>query len=307
MIHKKNLLTPSFLDGTSRVLTGNVAARPINATWTPQWSQSSNSSRPSLPAELREVWKARTLIISLVTRDLRGRYRGTALGDWWVLLRPLVGILPYLVVFGYFLGLRSEPIPYVLYLLSGFVPWLLFGGFISSAPGILPGARSLITKIYFPRLVIPLKDLLVHAVDHAVLLGLLVVTAIAFGHMGIRHLWALPVFTIMLMMLTLGAGLITATVCALRPDIGYAVPAATRILFYLCPVVYPVTIVPESIRPWYELNPIATLISGIRWSLFGLDRPDALAICIAMTVTIGLLLSGLLLFSSVERRLHDIL
>jgi lipopolysaccharide transport system permease protein len=266
-----------------------------------------DASPPRTADALQQVWHARRLLSFLLRRDMKGRYRGTFLGNWWLVVRPLVELAPYMVVFGIFLDLRPGPIPYVLYLLSGFAPWLLFRGCVSTAPNVLAKARSLITKVYFPRLVLPLKELGLYASDFAVILLGVVLLGLAFGFWPARTIVGLPLFVTLLVVLSLGASIVLAALCAIRPDLGFGVPALTRVLFYLSPIAYPLSLVPERIRPWYELNPITTVISGLRWSLFGIDRPSAMALGVAFFSALLLMIVGIQFFLRVERRLADII
>jgi lipopolysaccharide transport system permease protein len=255
----------------------------------------------------RDLWRSRHLIAHLVGRDINGRYRTTFLGNWWVLLRPIVEMLPYLIVFGLFLNLRPGPLPYIVYLLSGFAPWLLFRACFSHAPNILGKTRSLITKIYFPRLIIPINGLILNTVDFLVALGMLLALALALGIVPTAHIWALPFFALLLLGFSFGAGLIVTAVCILRTDLSHGIPAVTRILFYMTPVVYPVTAVPGLIRDWYLLNPLTGIITGIRWSFFGVDKPSVLSVASSTGCTMVVLLLGVYLFLKIERRLADIL
>ncbi len=256
---------------------------------------------------LRDVWRARRLLIYFIARELKGRYRATFLGSWWIVVRPTIELLPYIIVFGLFFKVRPAEIPYLVYLLSGFAPWLLFGSTISGAPGALAKARSLVSKVYFPRLVVPFSGLVIRFIDFVVVLAAALVTSLAYGIVPVSHLWALPIFVILLLMLALGTGLIVTTVCTLRSDLGLGVPAGVRLLFYLSPIIYPVDLVPESIRPWYNLNPITTVVSGIRWSLFGIDQPSGMNVSLAAAVALIVLWAGLMMFLKLERRVSDIL
>lgn len=260
-----------------------------------------------LSAVLRELWNARLLLLYFTTRDLKSRYRGAWLGNWWTVIRPVIEMLPYIIVFGLFLKLRPTTIPYLVYLLSGFAPWLLFGNTASGATRTLARARSLVSKVYFPRLIVPLSELIVRSIDFSVVLLAAMVAALAYGMVPGTHLWALPIFTLILLAMAFGAGLIVTTICTVHPHLVYGIPPGTRLLFYLSPVIYPLEIVPEAFRPWYTLNPLTTVISGIRWSLFGIDRPSALEVSLAAAVTLMVLWLGLYMFLRLERRVTDIL
>jgi lipopolysaccharide transport system permease protein len=255
----------------------------------------------------RELWNARLLLLYFTARDLKSRYRGAWLGNWWTVIRPVIEMLPYIIVFGLFLKLRPTAFPYLVYLLSGFAPWLLFGNTVNGATRTLARARSLVSKVYFPRLIVPLSELIVRSIDFAVVLVAAMIAALAYGIVPAINLWALPIFTLMLLMLAFATGLIVTTICTIHPHLAYGIPPGTRLLFYLSPVIYPLEIVPEALRPWYKLNPLTTVISGIRWSLFGIDQPSPLEVSLAAAVTLIVLWMGLYMFLRLERRVTDIL
>lgn len=261
----------------------------------------------SLFTALRETWGARQLLKFMLLRDIRGRYRGTWLGNWWVIARPLVELLPYLIVFGIFLNLRPGPVPYILYLLSGFAPWLFLRACASGAPGLLAKSRSLLKKVYFPRLVIPLNAVILSLADFLVVTLGVVVAAFAFGFGSGLPALTLPLFILLTMAFGFGLLLLLASICVWRPDVGFGVPAAVRLLFYASPIVYPLSIVPAELRPFYDFNPVTTIVSGFRWAMFGVDQPTPQNLAIGVTVTLILLLVGLCAFLRVERNLADTL
>jgi homopolymeric O-antigen transport system permease protein len=254
-----------------------------------------------------EMWNARELVFNLSARNLKGRYRGTSLGNWWLLIRPIIGVLPYFVVFGLFMKVSTDPLPYIVFLLSGFGPWQLFGTQLTASPAMMVKMRSMVEKIYFPRLIVPLVELVTRVVDFVVIIIVAVLVALAFGVRPSGPLWAFPLFMFLLLILSFGAGLVVTTLCTLRPDLGHGVQAATRILFYASAVFYPLSVVPESIRSWFELNPLVTILYGIRWSLFGVFQPSVFAIGFAVAFAGALLWLGLHMFLRVERSIADVL
>lgn len=265
-------------------------------------------SRPSVNWDaLRAVWNARRVLIYMISRDLRGRYRGSLLGNWWIILRPLIELLPYMIVFSVFLGLRPGPMPYLIYLLSGFAPWLLIRSSVGAAPSVITKNRSLIKKVYFPRLIVPLAALGTNLLDFGVMLGAVMLLSLPFGLVPLAHIWALPFFTLLLIALAFGIALVVSVACTQRPDLSFGVGPVLRIVLYMSPVVYPINIIPPSMRDAYLLNPITTVISGIRWSLFGIDAPSAKGVAVAVFFAAALLIAGLYVFLREERRFADVL
>ncbi len=258
-------------------------------------------------AALKEVWASRRLLMFMLLRDVRGRYRSTWLGNWWVLVRPLIELLPYLVVFGLFLNLRPGPVPYILFLLAGFAPWLLLRASASSAPGLLGKSRSLLKKVYFPRLILPLNAMILALLDFAVVTAGVVVLTFAFGFAPDVRMLALPLFMLLALALGLGEMLVIAAACLKRPDIAFGVQAAIRIVFYGSPIVYPLSVVPEAWRPFFDFNPVTAIVEGFRWALFGLDPPTTLAIASSVSVAVVSLVIGVAAFLHAERTLADVL
>lgn len=262
--------------------------------------------QPILTAILA-AWNSRRLLVGLVKRDLAARYHATLLGNWWMIARPVAEIIPYLVIFGLFFKVKPGPVPYAVFLISGFAPWLFLGGTLTASTNTITRARSLISKIYFPRLILPLNDLAVRLIDYLVLLAASVVIGLMYGIYPGPEIAALPAIVLLAVLLGLGLGLVVTTVCTLHSDLSHAVPAATRLLFYGSAIIYPLSIVPEKIRPWFALNPITTIVDATRWSLFGLERPSLLSFGIAVAITAVVLWLGLYLFLRYEQRMADIL
>lgn len=260
-----------------------------------------------LSVALREAWATRQLLKFMLLRDVRGRYRGTFLGNWWIIARPLIELSPYLIVFGIFLNLRPGPVPYVLYLLSGFAPWLFIRACITGAPSLLSKSRSLLKKVYFPRFIIPLNALILAFLDFLVVSVCVVIATFGFGFGSGLPALALPLFMLLAAVLGLGLMLFLSAICVWRPDVSFSITAGVRLLFYSSPIVYPLSVVPLELRPLYDLNPVTAIVSGFRWALFGLDAPSLQSLCAGIVMSLIILCAGLAAFLRVERNLADTL
>jgi lipopolysaccharide transport system permease protein len=254
-----------------------------------------------------DAWEHRMLFQFLVARDLKGRYRGTALGWLWILVRPLLEMLTYVVVFGYIVGVRTAEIPYPLHIYSGLVAWLFFSGCVIAAAGSLAANRGLMSKVFFPRLIIPLVAIGAGIVDLVVAGILVIVLAVAYQVSPGLGIVALPAFLLLLLAFTLGVGLLLASLSVDRPDVLLAAPVVLRVWMYLSPIVYPVTLVPERFRDLYMLNPFAVIIEGLRASLAGLALPSATSLWYVSVLTGLLLVLGLWRFRHTEQRMIDYL
>jgi lipopolysaccharide transport system permease protein len=256
---------------------------------------------------LRAVWDAKALLYYLVRRDLHGRYRPTTLGRLWIILRPTLEVITYMIVFGIFLGVSSTEMPYPLFLCAGLVPWLFFHQTVGGSADSLASARHLMAKVSFPRIVVPLNNLLLALIDLLVLFAIVLILALAYQTPIGWPILALPLFMTMLVMLAFGTSLIVASWSVSSPDIALVVPTGLRVMMYLSPIVYPPTRVPETWRFIYDLNPIATIVTSIRWSIGAQAAPGVFHIGFAALVTAAVLLGGLLAFSRTERRMIDFL
>lgn len=257
--------------------------------------------------DLREVWQFRDLCVALGRRDVTLRYRQTILGVVWVVLQPLIAGGLFTVVFGKVAKLPSEGVPYFLFAYAGFIAWSAFQNTISRASGSLLAQSNLVTKIYFPRLVLPISTVLSSAVDFVVgLASLAVLLAISGVTPGIAVL-TLPFWVLLLHAVGLGLGTLTAALSVRYRDLQHALPILVQLLLYASPVAYSVQAVPERLRPYFLLNPLSAMLDGFRWSLLGTAAPSAGSVAWAVTGAAIALTVGSLVFAKFERRLADVI
>lgn len=267
----------------------------------------SDAKPQGLWVALRELWGARRLLAYLVLRDIKGRYRDTVLGNWWIIIRPLVELSPYFIVFGLFLNLRPGPVPYALFLIAGFAPWFFLRGAISVAPNMWGRSRSLIKKVYFPRLVVPASQLAMQLLDFAVVMAAVLLVTPLFG-VTPRVEWALlPLYMLLAIAIGLGLMMLLSSICLVRPDIGFGVPAALRLLFYCSAIVYPLSAVPAQFRWLFDFNPVTTVVNAVRYCVFGGDMPSTTALVFSVACALVLLALGMWSHLRSERTLADAL
>lgn len=255
---------------------------------------------------LGELWLYRELIYFMTWRDLKVRYKQTVLGAAWAILQPFLSMVVFSVFFGRWLGVPSGDVPYPVFSYAALLPWGLFSKAIADAGRSLVTNRAMITKVYFPRLTIPLASVLAGIVDFliafVVLLGMMWYYDIEIT----SKVFTLPFFLLLALIASLGVGLWLSAMNVFYRDIGYIIPFLTQIWFYLSPIVYATSTVPEKLQPIYALNPMVGVIDGFRWALLGQEPAPGPLLIISSAVAVILLVSGVIYFRRVERTFADI-
>ncbi|MDH4370050.1 MAG: ABC transporter permease [Nitrospira sp.] len=260
-----------------------------------------------LDLDWAELWGYRELLYTLVEREVKVRYKQTAIGVSWVLLQPLITMLIFTVIFGRLAKMPSDGIWYPAFILTALLPWGYFSQAITRSGMSLVSSANLVTKVYFPRILLPLSMIVTPLIDFALSLLLL------FGlllYAGIPLTWkllTLPVFILVAMLTALGVGLILSTANVKYRDVGHAVPFLIQIWMFLSPIVYPVSLVPEQYKLLYGLNPMAGVIEGFRWALLGKAAPDLVVMGASIVVFLGVLIGGLAYFNKMERDFADVI
>ena len=256
---------------------------------------------------LRELWRYRDLLSILIERDIKLRYKQTALGIVWVVLQPLIAALIFAVIFGRLAKLPSDGAPYLLFVFCGLTAWNYFSQALQRAGNSLVSNAQLVSKIYFPRLLIPLAHTLAVLVDFVVmLLVLFVMMAIYHVAPSIRIL-ALPVFLLLATLTATGVALWFSALGVKYRDFMYALPFLVQVWMYASPVVYPMSLIPARWQLWFALNPATGFIEGFRWSVLGTGAFDQRLLLITIAVSIVSFLSGTFFFRRVERSFADVI
>lgn len=256
---------------------------------------------------LKELWDYRELFWTFVQRDIKVRYKQAALGVAWAFVQPLLSMVVFTIFVGRLAGVGTKSeLPYPLFAYAGLLPWQLFAYSLTQASNSVVAEQRLITKVYFPRLLIPCAPVVSGLVDFGVgLLGLLLLMI----HYGVRPGWAVvtvPLFVGLAALTSLAVGLWCSALNALYRDIRHTVPFLIQVWLFLSPVIYPSSLVPEPWRAWYGLNPMASAIDGFRWALLGSGPPRAPQFACSLVVVLALLIGGLRHFRRVERSLADV-
>jgi lipopolysaccharide transport system permease protein len=265
-----------------------------------------NSEGPGFRLELAELWHYRALLYFLTLRDVKLRYKQTLLGAAWAILQPLCAMLLFTLVFGRLARLPSDNIPYPLFAYAGLVPWTFFANAITNAANSLVGSTSLVTKVYFPRMIIPAAPVLAGLVDLGMALLLLVPLLIYYQITLTWQLLFLPLFICLGTLLAFGVGMLLAALNVKYRDIRYALPFMVQLWLFASPVIYPLSITPPKWKWIFTLNPMTGIIEGTRSSLFG--RPfDWTAIGVSLLVALFVTAMAAYFFRRVEDGFADVI
>jgi lipopolysaccharide transport system permease protein len=264
-------------------------------------------SRGWVSLQLRELWAYRELLFFLIWRDIKVRYKQTALGAAWAVIQPVFTMIVFSIFFGRLAGLASDGFPYPIFSYTALLPWQLFAFALSESGNSLINNQRIITKIYFPRLIVPTAAVLAGLVDFAiafiVLLGMLV-----YYHIAIT--WAiltLPFFLLFAVATALAVGLWLSALNVQYRDVRYAIPFLTQFWLFVTPIAYPSSLVPAWARPFYGLNPMAGVVEGFRWALLGDQVSGGYMILISVLVVAVLLVGGLMYFRRMEKTFADLM
>jgi lipopolysaccharide transport system permease protein len=262
-------------------------------------------SRGLFDLNLHAVWQYRQLLWFFVWRDVKVRYKQTAFGAGWAVIQPLVTMVIFTVVFGGLAGIPSDGIPYAPFAYAGLLPWNFFSSALTRCTWSVVGDASLVSKTYFPRLLMPFAAPLSAFVELAISFVMLLVLMAWYG---IRPSWAivtLPAFLLLAMASALAPGLLLAAINVRYHDIGYTVPFLVQMWMYASPVVYPVSLIPPRWRFVYSLNPMTGVIEGFRWALLGKAGPDFRTMAVSAVVVLALLVVSLVVFRRMESTFAD--
>ncbi|MBV9355424.1 MAG: ABC transporter permease [Chloroflexi bacterium] len=257
--------------------------------------------------DLRELWSYRELVYFLAWRDVKVRYKQTALGVAWVVLQPLAAMAIFSVVFGRLANLPSDGVPYPLFVFAGLVPWFYFANATSTASGSLVANTNLVSKVYFPRLAVPLAAVLAGLVDLAIGLVLELVLLAVFGVPPTPRLLLVPVLVLLLALTALAVSIWLSALDVQYRDVRYAIPFLIQLWLFATPVVYPLSVVSDRWQWLFALNPVTGTIETFRWALLGSGEFPAPQLALGVVTTLLLLGSGLLYFRRVERTFADVI
>ena len=257
--------------------------------------------------DFAELWDYRGLLLLLVWRDVKSRYSQTVLGAGWAVLQPMLSMVVFTFIFGRFARIPSDGVPYPVFSLAALVPWSYFSSALSGSSNSLTLHRNLLVKVYFPRLVIPAAPVLAALVDFGIAFTVLLLVMLGFGILpGIETVVMLPLLMLIILMTALGTGYWLAALNVQYRDVRHVSPFLLQIWMYASPIVYPMSLVPESYRSIYALNPMAGVISAFRSMLLGTPGPSLGELGISVAGGLMILIAGAIYFRHTERVFADV-
>jgi len=264
-------------------------------------------SRGWAAIDFGELWSYRDLLWMLIGRELKLRYKQTVLGVAWVVLQPLIAALIFAVIFGHYGRLPSDSVPYLLFVFSGLTGWNYFAGAVQRASNSLVTNAPLISKVYFPRMLIPLAHTLAVLVDFMVMFAVLLFMMLIYRTPPTWHLAGLPLFLLLITLTAIGVNFWLSALSVKYRDFLYVVPSLIQIWMFASPVIYATSMVPERWQKLYNLNPAVGFIEGFRWSILGRGAITLETLLITLAISMTLFVSGAYYFRRVEREFADVI
>ncbi len=264
-------------------------------------------SKGLISLKLKELWDYRELLYFLIWRDIKIRYKQTVLGAAWAILQPLLTMIVFTIFFGRLAGVPSDGIPYPVFSFAALLPWQLFARALTESSNSLVGNQGLITKVYFPRLVIPMSAVLAGLVDFAISFVVLLIMMVYYGIIPNIHILTLPLFLLLAIATALAVGLWLSALNVIYRDVRHTIPFLVQFWLFLTPIAYPTSLVPEQWRTLYGLNPMVGVVEGFRWALLGKEGGVGPVVLASALVVAVLLVGGLFYFRRMEKTFADVI
>ena len=265
-----------------------------------------SARRGWLQLDFRELWEYRGLLYFFVWRDIKIRYKQTAIGAAWAVLQPFLTMMVFSLFFGRLARIPSQGLPYPVFYYCALLPWMYFAGALQNATNTVVEHQRVITKVYFPRLVLPLAAVLSGLVDFAISFVVFLGMMLYYGLVPTRSALLLPVLLLLAVLTALGVGLWLSALNAIYRDVRYVLPFLVQFWMFASPVAYPSELVPEKWRWLYGLNPMAGVIEGFRWALTGRGQPPGVLMLASGLMVAAVLLGGLVFFRKMEGTIADV-
>lgn len=259
-----------------------------------------------LGLDLAEVWAYRDLIYFFVWRDIKVRYKQTVIGAAWAVLQPVLTMVVFSLFFGKLAKIPSQGLPYPIFYYSALLPWMYFAGAMQNATNVVVEQQRVITKTYFPRVVLPISSVLSGLLDFAISFVVFLALMAMYRMVPTAAVVWLPLFALLAVMTALGVGLWLSALNALYRDVRYVVPFLVQFWMFASPVAYPSSLVPAKWRWLFGLNPMAGVIEGFRWALTGHGEPPSILLAASCAAVLFLVLSGLVYYHAVEGTIADV-
>jgi lipopolysaccharide transport system permease protein len=254
---------------------------------------------------LRDLWVYRELVFFMIWRDIKVRYKQTLLGAAWAVIQPVLTMLIFNFIFGTIAKVNTEGIPYPIFSYCALLPWGLFSAALNNASRSLTTNQNMVSKIYFPRLVLPLASVLGGLVDFAIAFLILIVLMIYYKVTPTTAIWTLPLFLVLTVVTALGVSLWLSAINVQYRDVNYVLPFLTQFWLFLTPVAYSANVISAKWQVVYSLNPMAGVVNGFRWALLGTNTGPNMNMAVSVGISLIFLISGLFYFRSMERTFAD--
>lgn len=254
---------------------------------------------------LRDIWIYRELVFFMIWRDIKVRYKQTLLGAAWAVIQPVLTMLVFNFVFGTVAKVPTDGIPYPIFSYAALLPWGLFSSALNNASRSLTTNQNMVSKIYFPRLVLPLSSVLGGLVDFAIAFLILIVLMIYYRITPTTAIWTLPLFLVLTVVTALGVALWLSAINVQYRDVNYVLPFLTQFWLFLTPVAYSANVISAKWQFVYSLNPMAGVVNGFRWALLGTHTGPNMNMVVSICISLIFLVSGLFYFRSMERTFAD--
>ena len=264
-------------------------------------------SRGWVPLRLRDLWEYRELLYFLTWRDIKVRYKQTVLGATWAIIQPVFTMVVFSLFFGRLAKIPSDGIPYPLFAYAALVPWTFFANGLSQSSNSLVGSAELITKVYFPRLIIPVSSILSGLIDFAIAFAVFILMALYYGVYPTISILLLPFLLLLGFTTALGVGLWLSALNVRFRDVRYIIPFLTQFWLFATPIAYPSSLLSEPWRIVYGMNPMVGVVEGFRWVLLGTETAPGSMIIVSSLVAVCLLVSGVFYFKRVEKYFADVI
>jgi len=259
-----------------------------------------------LDLNLKELWEYRELLYFFVWRDIKVRYKQTVIGAGWAIIQPFFTMVVFSLFFGKLARIPSEGLPYPIFYYSALLPWMYFANALTGATNTMVEHQRVITKVYFPRLILPLAAVLAGLVDFGIAFLILVAMMVFYGVVPTAAVLLLPFLLLLAVATALGAGLWLSALNAIYRDVRYAVPFLVQFWMFASPVAYPSSLIPERWRWLYGLNPMAGVVEGFRWALTGRGSPPSVLLLASVTAVLLVLVGGIIYFQRMESTIADV-
>jgi lipopolysaccharide transport system permease protein len=298
------MLSCAFMADNMEALAGETRPAEVTDTGTP-WVVI-EPPRGGVRLGLRELWAHRELVYFLTWRDIKVRYKQTALGAAWAIIQPLSTMIVFTLFFGRLAKVPSDGVPYPLFALAALVPWTFFANGLTQSANSVVASQNLVTKVYFPRLAIPIATVLGGALDFALAFALMLVLMPYYGvSLSARVLLVVP-FSLLALVTALGVGFWLAALNVQYRDVRYTVPFLVQIWLFATPIAYPSSLLSEPWRTIYGVNPMVAVVEGFRSALLGTPPPPAATIAVSSVVALLVALGGAIYFRWMERTFADV-